>query len=134
MRTASEAELDAAVDIDAPMTPAGILVIEDEELVRLPLVRLLTRWGHRVAEATCAADAFDLFVPGRYDVLITDLGLPDMPGREIVRRARALDSALKTVMLTGWGDDEAGDQPADFILRKPFDQSELRVVLARALR
>jgi CheY-like chemotaxis protein len=135
VRAAADADIAEAIDIDAPMTPAGILVIEDEELVRLPLVRLLGRWGHRVAEATCAADAFDLFVPGRFDVLITDLGLPDMPGREIVRRARALDSALKTVMLTGWGDDDAGDlHAADFTLRKPFDQSELRAVLARALR
>jgi CheY-like chemotaxis protein len=135
VRTASQAAEADAVDLDAPMTPAGILVVEDEELVRLPLVRLLSRWGHRVAEATCGADAFDLFVPGRYDMLITDLGLPDMPGREIVRRASALDSALKTVMLTGWGDDDSGEPPAaDFILRKPFDQSELRAVLARALR
>ncbi|MBC8075758.1 MAG: GAF domain-containing protein, partial [Chloroflexales bacterium] len=55
VRGASDADLiaDAAArDVDTPMTPAGILVIEDEELVRLPLVRLLTRWGHRVAEAT----------------------------------------------------------------------------------
>lgn len=121
----------AAAQVDKPMTPAGILVVEDDEMVRDSLVRILQRWGHRVVATAGGMEALNAITPGRFDVVMTDLGMPDISGSEVLRRARQLDPGVRTVLLTGWGEDET--HGADFVLPKPFDQGELRAVLLRAL-
>ncbi len=119
------------------MVPGHILLVESEAMIRTPTVRLLQRWGHRVTEATGGVEALQMFSPNAYDVVISELGMPDMNGWELLSQVKQRDPDVPTVLLTGWGrqqsEAEARSRGADFVLEKPFDQDDLRDVLAEAL-
>ena len=75
--------------------------------------RLLTRLGHRVAVADSVAAAVDLATAGEFDLLVSDLGLPDGSGLDLMRRLRP----MKGIALTGYGmeDDVEKTREAGFL-------------------
>lgn len=117
--------------------PGHILFVENEQMIRDATVRLLTRWGHKVVAAENGAQALAQFLPDTFDLVISDLGMPDMNGWELLGQIKARDPRVPTVLITGWGhptgDEEARAAGADFIIEKPFDQDDLRDILAEAL-
>ena len=78
-----------------------------------------------------------MFAPDTYDVVISDLGMPDMNGWELLGQIKQRDRNVPTILITGWGrqfsDEEAHARGVDFVIDKPFDQDELREVLAEAM-
>jgi CheY-like chemotaxis protein/anti-sigma regulatory factor (Ser/Thr protein kinase) len=120
------------------VTPGHILFVEGEAMIRDATVRLLSRWGHKVTPAAGGAEALQLFMPDLYDVVISDLGMPDMNGWELLAQIKQRDRRVPTVLITGWGrqvsDEEARARGVDFVIEKPFDQDDLRAVLAEAMR
>jgi len=110
-----------------------LLVVEDHEDGREFLRRILEGMGHRVeAVATCADARRCLQQAGPYDLLLTDVGLPDGNGWELVQEAHRDQSARRIGVLTGW---EALPGPYDtsgasFILRKPLRAAELQAQIA----
>ena len=110
-----------------------LLVVEDHEDGREFLRRILEGMGHRVeAVATCADARRCLQQAGPYDLLLTDVGLPDGNGWELVQEAHRDQSARRIGVLTGW---EALPGPYDtsvasFILRKPLRAVELQAQIA----
>lgn len=118
----------------APEPPAvagrrTVLVVEDDELVRMATVDMLSRLGHDIVEAGTGYDALDMLRrhPG-IDVLVTDLGLPGMSGQELVAAARALRPTLPILLATG---HEVADMEHDVVwLAKPFMPEDLRQALA----
>jgi signal transduction histidine kinase/CheY-like chemotaxis protein len=115
--------------------PGHILFVESETMIRVPIMRILKHWGHTVTEAAGGAEALQKFSPGAFDIVISDLGMPDMNGWDVLAQIKARDPRIPTVLLTGWGRPETDDrsQNADYILEKPFDQDQLRDVLADAM-
>ena len=80
-----------------------MLVVEDDELVRMATVDMLRQLGHEVAEAGTGYDALDALRQRKdIDVLITDLGLPGMSGQELVAAAHALRPTLPILLATGY--------------------------------
>lgn len=69
-----------------------------------------------------SVDAAAEFLPGRYDVALIDLGMPDLPGDQVARKMREADSAMVTVLVTGWELEEGDPRLVPFDLRilKPF--------------
>lgn len=122
---------------DVPIVPGHLLFVESEPMIREAMVRLLSRWGHRVTQASGGVDALRMFAPETFDVVISDLGMPDMSGWDLLSQIRQRDRRVPTVLLTGWGrqfsEDEARERGVDFVLEKPFDQEDLRRVLAQAM-
>ena len=114
--------------------PLRLLVVEDHEPTLEVLVRLLTRAGHTVLAAGSVAEATALVERNGIDVVISDLGLPDGTGLELMSRLRVHSPQLRGIALTGYGmeEDLLRSRAAGFgaHLVKPIDFDQLRKALA----
>jgi signal transduction histidine kinase/CheY-like chemotaxis protein/HAMP domain-containing protein len=120
--------------------PLHILCIDDEPLLRELLRELLESEGHKVILADSGQSGVDAFraAAGKhnpFDVVLTDLGMPYLDGRQVVKLIKQESPATPVIMLTGWGSfmKEDGDLPDQVsgILTKPPRSNELREMLRR---
>jgi two-component system KDP operon response regulator KdpE len=114
-----------------------IVLIEDEPQIRRFLRATLTDQGYRLFEATTGADGLVEVGSRQPDVVIVDLGLPDMDGLEVIRRLREW-TAVPVIVLSARGQERdkvtALDAGADDYVSKPFGAGELLARLRVALR
>jgi two-component system, OmpR family, KDP operon response regulator KdpE len=114
-----------------------VLVVEDDDETRAALTRELTTRGYRVDEAPDGKSALLHWEGRRPDVVLLDLGLPDIDGLDIVRRIRR-EAATPIVILSGRYEErqkvEALERGADDYVTKPFGVDELNARLRVALR
>lgn len=115
------------------VTKLRLLLVEDHDSTRQVLARILERSGHTVHAAATAGEALHLAeTAGPMDVLISDLGLPDMSGFELMRRIRAAHD-IPGIALSGYGMDEdllmAREAGFTAHLVKPVSLEQLRVHL-----
>jgi signal transduction histidine kinase/putative methionine-R-sulfoxide reductase with GAF domain len=132
------AESDAAPVLTVPLEPervGSILVIDDEADVRELLTEVLTGRGHTVTVAAGGREGLARFETGRFDLVLTDLGMPDFNGWEVARVVKAARSDTPVLLLTGWADpvDSSEEGRVDGIVRKPFDLNRLAAVINSAL-
>jgi two-component system KDP operon response regulator KdpE len=120
----------------APVGPM-VLVVEDDDETRAALSRELTTRGYRVTEAGDGRAAMSEWESRRPDVVLLDLGLPDIDGLDLVRRIRR-EAATPIVILSGRYEErqkvEALERGADDYVTKPFGVDELNARLRVALR
>jgi CheY-like chemotaxis protein len=132
----SEAAVErATADPDAPKHPMTILLVEDESLIRLATAELLGELGHTVVQAANGHDALALLRTSAVDVLMADLGLPDMHGHHLAVEARQRLPRLPVIFATGNADpfDKGADRITHAItLRKPYDLASLTDALETA--
>ncbi|MDX2234299.1 MAG: response regulator [Hyphomonadaceae bacterium] len=105
-----------------------ILVVEDEALVRMVAVETLEDFGFAVLEAANADEALaTLDRTPAVRVLVTDVGLPGMNGRQLADEARRRRPDLRVVFMTGYAPQAAagGDPPGVVTLGKPFTPDQL---------
>ena len=116
--------------------PRGrILVVDDEADVREMLADVLMSRGHHVTLAGGGREALQCFEQGDYDLVITDLGMPDVNGWDVARSVKAARASLPVLLLTGWADAvEAGAGRVDAVIKKPFDVTRLTAAVSAALR
>ena len=116
----------------------NILVVDDEPPIRKLLRMGLTTQGFEVLEAPDARTATDILSREKVDLLILDLGLPDMRGHDLLRTIRGSHPNLPVVILSSRDDElgkvEALDLGADDYVTKPFGMNELLARLRTALR
>jgi two-component system, cell cycle sensor histidine kinase and response regulator CckA len=124
--TSPRAEPSTADETPAPMPT--VLVVEDEAPVRRLAVKVLERHGYRVLSAQDGADALRQLRhhPGRIDVLVTDLVMPVMGGRELAARMRELRPDTAILIMSGYDEElvAGGLAGAEFI-PKPFTPAAL---------
>jgi CheY-like chemotaxis protein len=112
-----------------------VLFVEDHADTRGVLGLLLNRCGCQTVTAKSAADALSRLDTMRFDVLISDLNLPDGDGLDLVGKAKA-KQPLKAIALTGRASDEEREAGLaagfDFYLTKPVDFHELREAIKSA--
>ena len=116
---------------------ATILVIDDEPPIRRFLRTTLSAQPYRVVEAATGAEGLSLLRHEKPDLVILDLGLPDLDGLEVLKRIRK-ESPVPVLILSS-RDDEKGkvaafDEGADDYVTKPFGVEELMARLRAALR
>jgi len=130
---------DEPEDSSPAVEPLQILCIDDEPLLRELIKEILERDGHTVEVSDCGQSGLDEFRIARergrpFDVVITDLGMPYLDGRQVAKLLKQESPATPVVMLTGWGAfmKEDGNVPAhvDGILSKPPRAKELREILS----
>ncbi len=118
-------------------TGALVLVVEDDGETRAALVRELTARGYRVDQAADGTSAMQRWEARRPDVVLLDLGLPDIDGIQIIRMMRK-DATTPIVILSGRFDErekvEALERGADDYVTKPFGVDELNARIRVALR
>jgi CheY-like chemotaxis protein len=122
--------------------PAGrnlrILVVDDDPVLNESLRNTLQAEGHQVTTAGGGQAGIDAFRSARqtsepFDIVITDLGMPYVDGRQVVESVRASTPDTPIIMLTGWGQqpaDNEGTPRVDRLLSKPPRLQELRSALA----
>jgi two-component system KDP operon response regulator KdpE len=114
-----------------------VLVVDDEVHIRNALRSRLVAGGYRVAETELGADAVAQVATADVAVVILDLGLPDIPGVEVVRRVRAFSRVPIVVLSARDGEHdkiEALDEGADDYVTKPFSLDELLARIRACLR
>jgi two-component system, OmpR family, KDP operon response regulator KdpE len=116
---------------------AQVPLVEDDPTIRTALSRSLAERGHAITSARSALDGLRLAVEGQPDLVVLDLGLPDLDGREMLRMLRAV-TAVPVIVATA-RDQEAEivavlDAGADDYLTKPFSASQLDARIRAVLR
>ncbi len=106
--------------------------MDDEELYRNALERILARVGHSVLSARDASEALELVSAESLDLVLCDLKLPGLSGLELVRQIRELEPDLPCIVITGHGSAEQSIEAlragAFWYLEKPFEQASLDVI------
>ena len=114
-----------------------VLLVDDEPAIRRLLRTSLAAQGYRTLEAATGAEALALAGAGGIDVVLLDLGLPDLDGIEVLKRMRAA-SPVPVIVLTSREDERtkvaALDLGADDYITKPFGMAELMARIRTALR
>jgi PAS domain S-box-containing protein len=109
--------------------PGKILVIDDEPEIAELLEEILTTAGHTVNTAVNGNDGVKLASLSEYDLVITDLGMPDLSGWEVARRIRGRSPELPVLLVTGWGAtldaDDVREAGIAQVVHKPFDIDEI---------
>jgi signal transduction histidine kinase len=124
-----------AVPAEAPSgpRPARVLVVDDEPMVRTVTAKLLRLRGHTVEEADGGPEALGLLEHAPFDVLVTDLSMPEMSGRELAFRVRQHRPGIPIILLTGDTDAHEGNEHIDAVVQKPFKLDALEEVIQRLL-
>src|SRR5437867_1133670 len=113
--------------------PARVLVVEDEEKVRVLLNDAFRAQGHEVTEATTGAEALDRLDKGEFDLMVCDLGLPELSGLHVARWVKEFRPDLPVIIATGFSemiaDEDYQKARIDQVIPKPYAVAE---VLAKA--
>ncbi|HEY7861091.1 MAG TPA: ATP-binding protein, partial [Gemmatimonadaceae bacterium] len=117
-------------DLARPRTPRRVLLVEDHPDSREFMQALLESDGHTVETVNCLRDATTRLEEKQFDVLVTDIGLPDGSGWDLIALARERCPTLRIGVVTGWEPRVGEGAQGDFVLRKPVRTSELLAQVA----
>ncbi len=109
---------------------ARILVIDDEERVRSVLAAILRKSGHEVVDAPSGKEGIELFKEKEYDLVFTDLGMPEMSGWQVAENIKSINGRVPVAIISGWDVEisasEMKDKWVDLIIQKPFEVSQVQ--------
>jgi CheY-like chemotaxis protein len=121
----------------AARTGCRILVVDDERVVRRALQRILERDGNVVTLAECGQEAVDVYAArGKdFDVVVLDVMMPDVDGREVLRRMRELNPDVRAILSSGFTaeSDPSLTVAGTWLLQKPYTPDQVRAVVAEAV-
>ena len=113
----------------ASLAGVRILLVEDDEITREATGALLQHAGLEVTEAASGLEAIQLFGCHDYDLVLSDLGMPDHDGWSVAAAVKRRCPNTPVALITGWGhaisDDERRARGVDVIVRKPVDPQRL---------
>lgn len=106
-----------------------ILVIDDDDRVRMLLKDILVYGGHQVIEASDGVLGMKYLEEGKFDMVLTDLGMPAMSGWEVAKWVKRRIPRIPVGLITGWGihleDEKIKDSGVDLVIGKPFQVGEI---------
>jgi len=121
-------------DMDVHVPGARILLVEDDPRVRTSTIGALEDLGYVPVACSSGADAIELFRSQEFDLVISDVIMPEMTGPELIRNLRAEHGDFAVLFVTGYvGEGESDDLVGYELLRKPFTVSALASAVAAAL-
>ena len=119
------------VHVAPVQTPSSrrILVVDDEDMVRNIISKLLSVRGHSVVAASSGSEALQFFQSQTFDFVITDQGMPEMSGRELAYQIRKLSPTVPIVLLTGDTDLRTDASIINRVMTKPFKINDLELAM-----
>ncbi len=119
------------------MSVGRILVVDDDESIRLTLKDYFAGFGYDVVAAGDGEDALKKFSPGKFDCVISDLMMPKIDGISLLKKIKSLDKKVFFLMITGYPSiDSAIDaikEGAYDYITKPFHMEDMRMKVERSL-
>lgn len=119
------------------MSKAKILVVDDDDGIRESLSLILKKRGYLAESCNCGKDAIDRLRESTYDILLTDLKMPEMTGIELLKTAGKLYPSMGAIIMTGFGEIntylEAMDLGAAEYLNKPVKSEELELIIEKVM-
>jgi len=130
-------------EVQAQHTPVrdtrscNVLVIDDEQYILEVLEELLKSMGHTVQVYSSAAEALQQFEKSPVEIVVTDLGMPEMSGHEVAARIKEVSSQTKLVVISGWALNLNLEDPKnryfDYIINKPFTIEDVTQTVTEAV-
>lgn len=119
--------------MDSVAASKDVLVVDDEAAILLAVRAVLEHFGHRVTCALGGTAALQQMAAHRYDVIVTDIYMPDIDGAHLIREARRLAATARIVAISGGGVYMGAEETlqvaqrlgATAVLQKPFNPSEI---------
>jgi len=113
-------------------------VVDDEEEVASVLADLLEAQGHEPVVVTKSTEALSQVTAQRFDIVFSDLAMPDLSGWQLARAVKEVAPSLPVVLITGFGVELSPEQcrtnHVDAVLTKPVEFAQLMAVAARLTR
>ncbi len=118
------------------MASERILIVDDEDGMRRLLSRVLTREGYETSTVANGAEALRLVASERFDLVVTDIKMPEMDGLELLAELKQYEPSLPIIVITAYGTIENAVQALrsgayDYIA-KPFENDEIKLTVAKA--
>jgi len=118
------------------MASERILIVDDEEGMRRLLSRVLTREGYETSAVGSGAEALRLVASERFDLVVTDIKMPEMDGLQLLAELKEYEPSLPIIVITAYGTIENAVQALrsgayDYIA-KPFENDEIKLTVAKA--
>ena len=115
-----------------------IMVVDDEQSIRIMLRRVLSDWQYEVHEAKNGTEALNRMNKEKYTAILLDLRMPEMNGLQVIEKMVEMDINTSVIMMSAYGTVpeavEAMKLGAVDYLVKPFDLDELKMTLERIIR
>ncbi|HSB06491.1 MAG TPA: ATP-binding protein, partial [Thermodesulfobacteriota bacterium] len=119
------------------ISPARILVIEDDASVQDILSQMLRAKGHRVVVASDGEEGIERFGTDQFDLVFTDLGMPKLSGWEVGKILKKMNPQIPIAMITGWGAelhrDKMRENGIDIVIPKPFSFEKITQLVSEVL-
>jgi excisionase family DNA binding protein len=132
------ASIDKWLQENSAKAKGSILVVDDEEVVRLLFKETLEELGHRVITTETAAEALELVKEQDFDLAFLDLKMPGMDGAELFHHIKAISPRLPVTIITGYPDSDmmarALSQGPFGVMNKPFGESDIITAVHNFLR
>jgi len=127
----------AAAEPAAPAGGGNVLVVDDQRNMRATTALLLRQAGHRVGEAADGASALEQLAQGAYDVVLTDLRMPNLDGMQLLQAVQRTSPQTQVIVMTAYGTIESAVEAIrhgayDF-LTKPFQEEEVLLRVGKAV-
>lgn len=120
------------------MKDKKVLIVDDQNGIRVLLVEVFSSEGYNTFQASNGKLALEIVKKETPDLVLLDMKIPGMDGLEILKNIKAMNPAIKVIMMTAYGEldmiKEATDLGALMHFTKPFDIDELRIAVNNELR
>jgi len=117
---------------------ARVLWVDDEEMIRNLGKMQLERMGHKTDVASGGNEALELLASNEYDLMITDIGMPNMSGWQLAEQIKGQYSGMKVAVVSGWGNDVKPKQKKQYgvgyVLGKPYKMDQLKGLVGEVLQ
>lgn len=115
-----------------------ILVVDDEENVRVLFSRILQKEGYQVECASSGSEAIEKLANNSFDLVVTDLKMNGIDGLDVVRKGKTVNQTMPFILISGYGTNQtagtAAREGADMFLMKPIEITELKLAVKKALQ
>jgi signal transduction histidine kinase/HAMP domain-containing protein len=126
------------VDSQTPARRLRVLAVDDDPVTLMVTVECMLSEHHDVETAVNGRDAFEKYKAGKFDLVVTDQGMPEMNGLQLAAAIKQAGSAVPVILLTGYGQalPTQGDSTTavDLVISKPITKSGLRDAIAKVIK